>query len=157
MPQGAYDLDAFANRPKSNYSGIRVAQGGKPNRKRLERLRSLNTAIMAALLLGLACSLLQSYATLKELNMSVQYTQNELATAKSEYDYLSSVLSSKTNLKTVEEVAGAELGLMKRDESQVTYITMEKESVISSPETGTEKLVNYLHCLGSDILQALDP
>ena len=104
MPQGAYDLDAFANRPKSNYSGIRVAQGGKPNRKRLERLRSLNTAIMAALLLGLACSLLQSYATLNELNMSVQYTQNELATAKSEYDYLSSVLSSKTNLKTVEEV-----------------------------------------------------
>ena len=29
--------------------------------------------------------------------------------------------------------------------------------MISSPETGTEKLVNYLHCLGSDILQALDP
>ena len=117
----------------------------------------MNTAIMAALLLGLACSLLQSYAKLNELNMSVQYTQNELATAKSEYDYLSSVLSSKTNLKTVEEVAGTELGLMKRDESQVTYITMEKESMISSPETGTEKLVNYLHCLGSDILQALDP
>ena len=38
MPQGAYDLDAFANRPKSNYSGIRVAQGGKPNRKRLEHV-----------------------------------------------------------------------------------------------------------------------
>ncbi len=157
MQQNAYDLDAFANRPQSAYSNIRVARGGgKPNHKRLEKLRTVNTIIMLALLLGLACSLLQSYAKLNELNMSVQYTQKELVAAKSEYDYLSSVLSSKTNLKTVEEVAG-ELGLMKRDESQVTYITLEKESVISSPESGTEKFVSFLQCMGADILQALAP
>lgn len=157
MPQEAYDLEAFANRPKSVYNTIRVAQGGQPNRKRLELLQNARRVVAVALFLGLAAALLQSCAKLNELNMNVQYKQNELATAKSEYDYLSSVLSSKTNLKTVEEVATSELGLMKRDESQVTYITLEKESVISSPQSGTEKLLGLLQCWGGEVLQALDP
>lgn len=156
MQQEAYDLDAFANRPKSNYEPIRVAQGGKPDRKRLGKLRTLKYVFTTLLLLGLACALLQSYATLNELNIRVQYTNQELSAAQSEYDYLASELSSKTNLKTVEETA-AELGLMKRDESQVTYITLEKQSLISSPQSGTEKLLNFLQCMGSDILQALNP
>lgn len=157
MHQTAYDLDTFASRPQSTYTGIKVAQGGNPNRKQKERLRTFGTAIAFAIVIGLLCSLIQSYATLNELNMSVQWTKEELAAAEADYDYLSSELSSKTNLKTVEEVAGSELGLMKRDESQVTYITIEKESVISSPTTGTKKLINYLQSVATDVLHMLSP
>ena len=113
--------------------------------------------ITLALLLGLTVSLLYSYAELNEITLNVQWTQNELNEARSEYDYLSSELNSKTNLKAVEEIAGSQLGLMKLDKSQVTYITLEDENQISRPESNTAKLLKSLRCLGLTIAENLHP
>ena len=157
MQQAAYDLDNFANRPDDSRPRVRVAKGGVRSRRRAELMYYFRITITLALLLGLTVSLLYSYAELNEITLNVQWTQNELNEARSEYDYLSSELNSKTNLKAVEEIAGSQLGLMKLDKSQVTYITLEDENQISRPESNTAKLLKSLRCLGLTIAENLHP
>lgn len=157
MHQEAYDLNYFANRPTGVENRIRVVQGGKRNRKQAELMGYIRLTLGLALLLGLTISLLYSYAVLNEITMDVQWTQSELAEARSEYDYLSSTLTSKTNLKAVEEIAGTQLGLMKVDKNQVTYINLEDENVITRPESTTARAVKFLQCLGLNIAGELKP
>lgn len=157
MQQTAYNLDNFANRPDGVQERIRVVRGGKKNIKAARFVSSLRLVLAGALLLGLTISLLWSYASLNEITLDVQFTQNELAEARSEYDYLSSEISSKSNLKTVEEIAGSQLGLMKIDKSQITYITLEEENVVSRPESGSTRMLNFLQCLGLNIAETLKP
>lgn len=157
MQQTAYNLDNFANRPDGVQERIRVVRGGKKNIKAARFVSGLRLVLAGALLLGLTISLLWSYASLNEITLDVQFTQNELAEARSEYDYLSSEISSKSNLKAVEEIAGSQLGLMKIDKSQITYITLEEENVVSRPESGSTWMLNFLQCLGLNIAETLKP
>ena len=46
-----------------------------------------------------------------------------LVSEQSQYTYYNSTLNSKTNITSVEETAGR-LGLMKIDQSQITYIRL---------------------------------
>lgn len=157
MQQTAYDLENFANRPDGVRERIRVVRGGTRNVKAVRFVGMLRLVLACALVLGLTVSLLWSYASLNELTLDVQFTQNELAEARSEYDYLSSELSSRSNLKTVEEIAGSQLGLMKIDKNQITYITLEEENVVSRPESGSARMLNFLQCLGLNIAETLKP
>lgn len=72
--------------------------------------------ISMALLAGFAVSLLWSEAQLVEVNDQIQKAKAELVSEQSQYTYYNSVLNSKTNITSVEEVAGR-LGLMKMDQS----------------------------------------
>ena len=95
-------------------------------------------------MLALVCSVLYSQAQLSELTMDIQTYQTQLAEAKSDYNYLSGQLSSKTNMKNVEEVATGQLGLVKLDPTQVTYFTLENESKVDKPESGAQKVMGWL-------------
>ena len=59
----------------------------------------------------------------------------------SEFSYLTVMLESKTNLKKVEEIASQQLGLLKIDKSQITYLTLEEENLIIKPEGKFEDIV----------------
>ena len=72
--------------------------------------------ISMALLAGFAVSLLWGEAQLVEVNDQIQKAKAELVSEQSQYTYYNSVLNSKTNITSVEEVAGR-LGLMKMDQS----------------------------------------
>ena len=157
MQQAAYDLDNFANRPDDSRPRVRVAKGGVRSRRRAELMYYFRITITLALLLGLTVSLLYSYAELNEITLILHWIQNELNEARSEYDYLSSELNSKTNLKAVEEIAGSQLGLMKLDKSQVTYITLEDENQISRPESNTAELLQSNPRLGLTIAPNVHP
>ena len=58
--------------------------------------------------------------------------------------YYNSVLNSKTNITSVEEVAGR-LGLMKMDQSQLTYIRLDSDSVQVSRESAVHQWTDFLH------------
>ncbi len=58
-----------------------------------------------------------------ELNDQIQSTKAQLVSAQSQYTYYNSTLNSKTNIASVEEAA-SRLGLMKIDQSQITYIRL---------------------------------
>ena len=146
MGQPAYDMSSEVRRRKAPQTqrkvALRVEKGGK------RRLSPFQAAMQHALQLismaGLAVSLLWSEAQLVEVNDQIQKAKAELVSEQSQYTYYNSVLNSKTNITSVEEVAGR-LGLMKMDQSQLTYIRLDSESVLVRRESAVHQWTDFLH------------
>ena len=114
------------------------------------------TVAVSCVMVMLTVGLLQSQATLTQLTTQIQKTNQQLVNAQSDYNYLSGVLDSKTNLKNVEQIA-AQLGLMKLDKSQITYVTLENESTIQRPESGWQRILDMLNNGFLRLMDHLDP
>lgn len=147
----AYDLSLFENRPSKKIPRMRVEQGGKLQTDRL--MRRMRTVFGILILLALVTSYIHSQAIITELTTDLQQTQRQLVAAQSDHDYLSGLLDSKTSLKNVEEIATSRLGLMKVDKSQITYVTLERESVITRPGSG---LQSWLETFSAGLLSIAD-
>ena len=117
---------------------IRVEKGGRNTLQVFTHKLLQNMGwVCVALSLVLLVPLCRSNAKLNELNRELRVEMAVLEDSRNQYDYLASKLSAKTNIKVVEEAAGTQLGLMKIDPSQITYITLEsEESVITRPDGG---------------------
>ena len=140
LAQQAYRYDG--RRARQEKPRLKVRQGG--GRAPISRLETLKRVSLLAVMLALVCSVLYSQAQLSELTMDIQEYQSKLATAQSGHNYLSGQLSSKTNMKNVEETATGQLGLVKLDPAQVTYFTLENESKVDKPESGAQKIAGWL-------------
>ncbi len=97
----------------------------------------------AALLVGFAVSLLWSEAQLVELNSQIQ-SAAELVSEQSQYTYYNRALNSRTNITSVEETA-TRLGLMKIDQSQITYIRLDEGSVLVRKASAVRQWSDLLH------------
>lgn len=67
----------------------------------------------------------QKYSEIKNL-------KSELSEVEKENKQLEVNIESKTNLGTIEEKASKELGLKKLDDSQIVYVTTEKQDYVES-------------------------
>lgn len=148
MGQAAYDYNTARRRkvPQTQRkTALRVEKGGKRRLSPLQAaLRNAMHLVAAALLTGFAISLLMSEAQLVELNDQIQDAKAQLVSAQSQYTYYNSTLNSKTNITSVEEVAGR-LGLMKMDQSQLTYIRLDSDSVLVRRESAVHQWTDFLH------------
>lgn len=148
MGQAAYDYNTARRRkvPQTQRkTALRVEKGGKRRLSPLQAaLRNAMHLVAAALLTGFAISLLMSEAQLVELNNQIQDAKAQLVSAQSQYTYYNSTLNSKTNITSVEEVAGR-LGLMKMDQSQLTYIRLDSDSVLVRRESAVHQWTDFLH------------
>ena len=136
MGQAAYDMNAVRRRraPQTQKNvPLRVEKGGKrrltPFQAAMQHAIQL---ISVALMVGFAVSLLWSEAQLVELNDQIQDAKAQLVSEQSQYTYYNSALNSKTNITSVEEAA-SRLGLMKIDQSQITYIRLSEEETYHGP------------------------
>ena len=157
MGQAAYDMTEVRRRraPQTQRNvPLRVEKGGKPrlNPVRAAMQHALQL-LSAALLVGFAVSLLWSEAQLVELNAKIQKTKADLVSEQSQYTYYTSVLNSKTNITSVEEAA-TRLGLMKMDQSQITYIRLDAGSVLVRKESAVRQWTDLLHDGAMTILGA---
>ena len=98
--------------------------------------------ISVALMVGFAVSLLWSEAQLVELNDQIQDAKAQLVSEQSQYTYYNSALNSKTNITSVEEAA-SRLGLMKIDQSQITYIRLDAGSVLVRKESAVHQWTDF--------------
>ena len=130
---------------------MRVAKGGAARNARL--MQRVQAVFAVMILMMLVFCYLYSQAVITELTTDLQRTQRQLVAAQSEYDYLSGLMDSKTSLKNVAEIATSQLGLMKVDASQITYVTLEQESVITLPESGMRR---WLDTIGAGLLSIAD-
>ena len=161
MGQAAYDATEAQRRrrvPQTQQKvPLRVEKGGKrrlsPFRAAMQHVIQLGSL---ALLVGFAVSLLWSEAQLVELNDQIQDAKAELVSEQSQYTYYNSALNSKTNITSVEEAA-SRLGLMKIDQSQITYIRLDQGSVLTRKETAVHQWTDFLHDGAMTILAAVDP
>lgn len=148
MGQAAYDMTEVRRRraPQAQPKvPLRVEKGGK---KRLNPVRAaMQHALQlvgAALLVGFAVSLLWSEAQLVELNSQIQSAKADLVSEQSQYTYYNSALNSRTNITSVEETA-TRLGLMKIDQSQITYIRLDEGSVLVRKASAVRQWSDLLH------------
>ena len=158
MGQAAYDYNTARRRkvPQTQRkTALRVEKGGKRRLSPLQAaLRNAMHLVAAALLTGFAISLLMSEAQLVEVNDQIQKAKAELVSEQSQYTYYNSVLNSKTNITSVEEVAGR-LGLMKMDQSQLTYIRLDSDSVLVRRESAVHQWTDFLHDGAMTILASI--
>ena len=142
MGQAAYDMTEVRRRraPQAQPKvPLRVEKGGK------KRLNPVRAAMQHALqLVGFAVSLLWSEAQLMELNSQIQSAKAELVSEQSQYTYYNSALNSRTNITSVEETA-TRLGLMKIDQSQITYIRLDEGSVLVRKASAVRQWSDLLH------------
>ena len=137
MGQAAYDYNAVRRRkaPQTQRKAdLRVAKGGK---RRLSPLQ-------AAVLVGFAISLLWSESKLVELNDQIQDAKAQLVSEQSQYTYYNSTLNSKTNITSVEETAGR-LGLMKIDQSQITYIRLGESDTLERTQSAVRQWTDFIY------------
>ena len=160
MGQAAYDMTEVRRRraPQTQQKvPLRVEKGGK---KRLNPVRAAMQhalqLISVALLVGFAVSLLWSEAQLVELNSQIQSAKADLVSAQSQYTYYNSALNSRTNITSVEETA-SRLGLMKIDQSQITYIRLDEGSVLVRKESVVRQWSDLLHDGAMTILASVHP
>lgn len=157
MPQAAYDLTVFENRPQSRKQPqtLRVAKG-RGRGMVWAALQQVRTVAVGGVLLALLCSYLFSQAQVSALAADIQKYESQLTAAQSEYSYLTSQMDAITNQSNVDQIA-AELGLMKIDPSQITYITVEQESVITRPDSGLDKLARQIGEMALSLMNYLNP
>ena len=143
MGQAAYDMTEVRRRraPQAQPKvPLRVEKGGK---KRLNPVRAAMPHVLQ-LAGGFAVSLLWSEAQLVELNSQIQSAKAELVSEQSQYTYYNSALNSRTNITSVEETA-TRLGLMKIDQSQITYIRLDEGSVLVRKASAVRQWSDLLH------------
>ena len=134
MGQAAYDYNAVRRRkaPQTQRKAdLRVAKGGK------RRLSPLQAAVHNAMHLVAA-------ALLVGLNDQIQDAKAQLVSEQSQYTYYNSTLNSKTNITSVEETAGR-LGLMKIDQSQITYIRLGESDTLERTQSAVRQWTDFIY------------
>ena len=137
---------------------VRVVRGGKHGLNRARQFAAVALhVIAAALLLGLIFSVVHSQARITELNGQINDTRTDLTAAQSEYDYLSTKMSDITSRASLQDVAEGQLGLVKADQSQITYIQLEEQSVIEKTSDSASQLLLGIRTAALNLLGSLNP
>lgn len=137
---------------------VRVVRGGKHGLNRARQFASVMLRVVAAaLLLGLIFSVVHSQARITELNGQINDTRTDLTAAQSEYDYLSTKMSDITSRASLQDVAEGQLGLVKADQSQITYIQLEEQSVIEKASDSAGRFLAGIRTAALNLLDSLNP
>ena len=137
---------------------MRVVRGGKHGLNRARQFAAVALhVIAAALLLGLIFSVVHSQARITELNGQINDTRTGLSAAQSEYDYLSTKMSDITSRASLQDVAEGQLGLVKADQSQITYIQLEEQSVIEKTGSDAGRVLVGIRTAALNLLDSFNP
>lgn len=156
MTQAAYELNT---RAKSTYRAprVRVVRGRSGLDKLRQMVSALRSVLIAALILGLVVSLLYSQAIITELSGEIESARQELTQEQSTYDYLSGRMDDITSTTNIQEIAEGKLGLVKADASQITYITMEDQSLIVRNESDLARLLTSVKTAALSLIGNFNP
>ena len=94
---------------------------------------------------------------LTELSGQINEVNTQLAAAQSEYDYLSTKMSDITSRASLQEVAEGQLGLVKLDPSQITYVQLEDQSIIEKSSSSAVRLLDKVRTAALSLLDGLNP
>ena len=137
---------------------MRVVRGGKHGLNRARQFAAVALhVIAAALLLVLMFSVVHSQARITELNGQINDTRTDLTAAQSEYDYLSTKMSDITSRASLQDVAEGQLGLVKADQSQITYIQLEEQSVIEKTGSDAGRVLVGIRTAALNLLDSFNP
>ena len=129
---------------------VRAVRGGNHGLNRVRHV--MRTAVIVLILAvsgGLAISSLMSGATRVPLNPMFDPVSAQLAEAQSEYDYLNTRMNDITSRASLQQVAEGELGLVKADPSQITYVQLEDQTAARPCSKNMQLRAFLLHGLAA--------
>ncbi len=139
----AYDLTRFS--ATEEFQPLKVVANKEfAKQKRRNTLRWVERVIACALVLALMVSVLRSRAHITELSDNITALQNQLVEEKSIYDQLNYQLESDATLTKIEEYVSRQLGMVKTDKSQVTYVSLAEENRVERADSGLRRYWNTL-------------
>ena len=132
----AYLGQSTAAEKREEYEVIKPAKTGitalpenknakKPEAKRVPYVKY---GLMAACVFAMLMCMLTSYSKVAQLTVEADKMRTQLAELKSDANALDAKKEQRFNLEYVEDVAVNQLGMVKQDKNQITYIA------ISNPE-----------------------
>lgn len=130
----AYDLERFAT---EEFAAVRVVENKEyKQEKRRKALQWIERIVAASLIVVLSVSVLYSRAHITALSDNISTLENQLVVEKSVYDQLSYQLESDATLTKVEEYVSHQLGMVKTDKSQMTYVSLAEENRVEKADAG---------------------
>ena len=143
---------------KRDYNFERVEQpqqaprtGRLPKREKLPHPAKIVS--MALVILAIVFASLYGRVQIAELGAQINDATARLEELTSEKVRMEAELDGQMSLSTVEQIATEELGMVKPDSSQVTYLKMQQENVIKTPEksrTLIDIIADFFAGLGID-------
>ncbi len=133
----AYDLDLFRPRQArlvaldSNPKAQKQAKKHSHRQKVVNLVVYLTVAVMAMAMIGY---LITCNVRLNEINKSILDSQATLNTLQSERVRMEAELASKTSAEQIEKYA-LENGMLPVESSQIYYVTVETDDLVTLPET----------------------
>ena len=137
----AYDLSRFAPTPEREQPRVRVIENKKSQKAREMRAFSRKFTFICISLLILMSLTVYNRMLLTETKANIANKTQELVELQSENTYLNYQLETIISLKTAEEYATNNLGLVKIDAAQIEYLNLFDENVI---EAGEEKMTGNI-------------
>lgn len=158
MASAAFQIEHRRPAARRAAPQVRVVQGGRYRMRRArEMARQAVVVLVVALLLGLITAIVASQARITELSGEIDAKNTELTEARTTFDYLTSQMDEIANMSNLGVVAEKQLGLVKSDPSQITYIQLENESVIERSESEAAKLLDDLRTAALSLIGNFDP
>ena len=128
---------------------VKVVRGGNRGLNRARRFAQATLRTLAlAIVLGLVVSVLYSHAKLTELSGQINEVNTQLA-ALGVYHHIGRM--------SLQEVAEGQLGLVKLDPSQITYVQLEDQSIIEKSSSSAVRLLDKVRTAALNLLDGLNP
>lgn len=138
----AYDLSRFAT---EEFNTLRVVENKAVIAdRRHHTLLWVERIVASAMVLALTVSVLYSQTRMTAMSDQISELQDQLVEEKSVYDELNYQLESDATLTKIEEYVSRQLGMVKTDKSQVTYVTLTEQNKVEKADTGLTYYWNAL-------------
>ena len=132
-----YDLEVFAPREERRREPLKVVKNKKKKKTKLfgrfaVDMKLVKVVAVVTFVLSLVVSVLVSQATATMLmgDIQVQNLNNELA--------------MKANITEIEEYAQNQLGLVKMERGQVSYVAQSDKDTVTRSKTGFSRVTQWL-------------
>ena len=144
-----YDLEVFAPREERRREPLKVVKNKKTKKTKLfgrfaVDMKLVKVVAVVTFVLSLVVSVLVSQATATMLMGDIQVQKDALTELQSEYDYLNNELAMKANITEIEEYAQNQLGLVKMERGQVSYVAQSDKDTVTRSKTGFSRVTQWL-------------
>ena len=157
MATTAYAVPQPRHRTESE-APVRVVRGGRYGlRKARQAARRAAGVLAAVAVLLLVVAVVYTQAQVTRLSSEIDSTNQELTNARSTYDYLSAQMSSITANANVQQIAEGQLGLIRADNSQITYIRLQEHSTVERAQSGADTFFKDFGTAALSLLGSLAP
>lgn len=154
-----YDLEVFAPREERRSTPLKVVKNNNNKKKKklfgrfAVDMKLVKGVATVTFVLSLVVSVLVSQATATMLMGDIQVQKDQLTELQSEYDYLNNELAMKANITEIEEYAQNQLGLVKMERGQVSYVAQNDQDTVTRNKTGFSRVTQWISDMASAVAE----